>query len=152
MPESLFKKALLKKRLRHRCFPVNFAKFLRTAFLLNTSGCLLLEPETQHNRLSSQEWRNCQNCKKIPNRLECACYHNIPEVKAFNLKVKTRLSWNIVDLKFTEAVVCLKVVGLQSYDFIKERLQRKCFPVNVTKFLRTSFFIEHLWWLLLNFL
>ena len=33
---------LLKKRLRHRCFPVNFAKFLRTSFLQNTSGRLLL--------------------------------------------------------------------------------------------------------------
>ena len=33
---------LLKKRLRHRCFPVNFAKFLRTPFLQNTSGRLLL--------------------------------------------------------------------------------------------------------------
>ena len=30
-----------KKRLRHRCFPVNFAKNLRTAFLKKTSGgCL----------------------------------------------------------------------------------------------------------------
>ena len=29
---------LLKKRLYHRCFPVNFAKFLRTSFLQNTSG------------------------------------------------------------------------------------------------------------------
>ena len=29
---------LLKKRLWHRCFPVNFAKFLRTPFLLNTSS------------------------------------------------------------------------------------------------------------------
>ena len=29
---------LLKKRLWHSCFPVNFAKFLRTAFLQNTSG------------------------------------------------------------------------------------------------------------------
>ena len=27
---------LLKKRLWHRCFPVNFAKFLRTPFLQNT--------------------------------------------------------------------------------------------------------------------
>ena len=26
-------------RLWHRCFPVNFAKFLRTPFLTNTSGC-----------------------------------------------------------------------------------------------------------------
>ena len=32
---------LLKKRLWRRCFPVNFAKFLRTPFLQNTSGdCL----------------------------------------------------------------------------------------------------------------
>ena len=33
--------ALLKKRLWHRCFPVNFATFLRTPFLQNTSGRLL---------------------------------------------------------------------------------------------------------------
>ena len=34
---------LLKKRLWYRCFPVNFAKFLRTPFLQNTSGRLLLK-------------------------------------------------------------------------------------------------------------
>ena len=33
---------LLKKRLWHRRFPVNFAKFLRISFLQNTSGRLLL--------------------------------------------------------------------------------------------------------------
>ena len=33
---------LSKRRLWHRCFPVNFAKFLRTCFLQNTSGPLLL--------------------------------------------------------------------------------------------------------------
>ena len=33
---------LLKKRLWHRCFPVNFTIFLRTPFLQNTSGGLLL--------------------------------------------------------------------------------------------------------------
>ena len=33
---------LLKKRLWRRCFPVNFAKFLRTPFLQNTSGRLLM--------------------------------------------------------------------------------------------------------------
>ena len=33
---------LLKKRPWHRCFPVNFVKFLRTHFLQNTSGRLLL--------------------------------------------------------------------------------------------------------------
>ena len=34
---------LSKKRIWHRCFTVNFAKFLRTPFLQNTSGQLLLE-------------------------------------------------------------------------------------------------------------
>ena len=72
-----------------QCFPVNFAKFLRTSLLQNTSGRRLLEPETQHNRLSSQEWCNCQN-KKISTRLECMCCHEIPEVKAFNLKGKSK--------------------------------------------------------------
>ena len=33
---------LLKKGLWHRCFPMNFAQFLRTPFLQNTSGRLLL--------------------------------------------------------------------------------------------------------------
>ena len=32
------KVALTKKTLRHRCFPVNFPKFLRAPFLQNTSG------------------------------------------------------------------------------------------------------------------
>ena len=34
---------LLKRRLSHRCFPVNFAKFLRTAFFTEQLGWLLLE-------------------------------------------------------------------------------------------------------------
>ena len=34
---------LFKKRYWHRCFPVNFAKFLRTTFLKNTSGRPLLK-------------------------------------------------------------------------------------------------------------
>ena len=33
---------------------------------------------------------------------------------------------------------------------LKERLWRRCFPVNFVKFLRTPFCIEHLWWLLLQ--
>ena len=49
VPESLFNKVaglrpaiLLKKRPWHKCFPVNFAKFLRTPLLQNTCGWLLL--------------------------------------------------------------------------------------------------------------
>ena len=32
--------------------------------------------------------------------------------------------------------------------FTKKRLQNRCFPVNIVKFLATTFFIEHLWLLL----
>ena len=39
---SLRPKTFLKKRLWHWCFPVNFAKYLRTYFLQNTSEWLLL--------------------------------------------------------------------------------------------------------------
>ena len=41
VPESATA-TLLKMRIWHRCFPVNFAIFLRTPFLQNTSGLLLL--------------------------------------------------------------------------------------------------------------
>ena len=40
---------LLKKRLWHRCFLVNFAKFLRTSFLLKTSGRVVLSVSSQIN-------------------------------------------------------------------------------------------------------
>ena len=43
IPENTtFFTTLLKTKLWHMCFPVNFAKFLRTPFLQNTSGRLLL--------------------------------------------------------------------------------------------------------------
>ena len=33
---------------------------------------------------------------------------------------------------------------------LKKRLWHRCFPVDFEKFLRTPFFIEHLWWLVLG--
>ena len=45
-----------------------------------------------------------------------------------------------------------KVASLKAYNFIKKRLRHRCFPVNMAKLLRTAFFIEHLWWLLPDFL
>ena len=44
--ESLSPATLFKNRLWHGCFPVIFAKFLRTPFLQNTSGRLLLNIPT----------------------------------------------------------------------------------------------------------
>ena len=45
-----------------------------------------------------------------------------------------------------------KVAELQACNFIKKWLQDRCFPVNIAKFLRTTFFIEHLRWLVLQVL
>ena len=42
--KHLMSATLLKKRLWHRCFPVNFAKFLRIPFLQKTYWRLLLNP------------------------------------------------------------------------------------------------------------
>ena len=44
-----------------------------------------------------------------------------------------------------------KVEGLKACNFIKKKLQRRCFPVKFAKFLCAPFFREHLRWLLLTF-
>ena len=43
-----------------------------------------------------------------------------------------------------------KVAGLQTSNFIKRRLQQRCFPIYTAKFFESSFSIEHLRWWLLN--
>ena len=43
------------------------------------------------------------------------------------------------------------MISLQACNFIKKRLQHKCFSVNIVNFLTAAFSIEHLWWLLLKF-
>ena len=37
-----------------------------------------------------------------------------------------------------------KVAGLEACKFIKERLQHRCFPVNIAEFLRRVLFIKDL--------
>ena len=39
-----------------------------------------------------------------------------------------------------------KTAGLQICNFIKKRIQHRCFPVNIAEFLRIAVFIEQLWW------
>ena len=42
------------------------------------------------------------------------------------------------------------IKGVRPATLLKKRLWHRCFPVNFAKFLRTSFIIDHLWWLLLS--
>ena len=57
--------------------------------------------------------------------------------------------------KFTGKHLCQslffnKVTGLSPATLLKKRLWHRCFLANFTKFLRTPFLTEHLWWLLLD--
>ena len=67
---------LLKKKLWHSCFPVNFGKFLKTPFLENTSGRLLLIlTKTQFHSFRNWAWFSvfedgfyslcCLSCDKV---------------------------------------------------------------------------------------
>ena len=40
--------------------------------------------------------------------------------------------------------------GLKACNFIKKRLRHRCFPMNIAKFFRTAFLMEHFWLLLLE--
>ena len=66
-----------------------------------------------------------------------------PEV--FCKKVSLEISQNSQANTCARVSFFNKVAGLK-----KKRLWHRCFPVNFVKFLRTPFFIEHLWWLLLE--
>ena len=57
--------------------------------------------------------------------------------------------------KFTGKHLCQslifnKICWLRIANLLKMRLLHRCFPVNFAEFLRTPFFAEHLWWLLLS--
>ena len=49
-------------------------------------------------------------------------------------------------------LINLQAWGLRPATLWKKRLRRRCFPVNIVKFLRTPFLTEHLRWLLLDFI
>ena len=51
--------------------------------------------------------------------------------------------------KNSQENTCARVSTGQTATLLKKRLSRRCFPVNIVKFLRTSFLTEHLRWLLL---
>ena len=57
-------------------------------------------------------------------------------------------------LQYSQENTCVRVsflIKLQACNFIKKETLAQVFSVNFVKFLRTPFFIGHLWWLLLRF-
>ena len=65
--------SFIKKRLWHRCFPVNFAKFQRTPFLKNISGRLLLQVVLTHSNTTLSQEKISQTLK-IPYRPATICW------------------------------------------------------------------------------
>ena len=80
---------LLKKRLWHRCFPVNFVKFLRTPFL------------TEHL------WWLLQSCY-----CRCQWFINKANWKLNNANLCETTSANIYLIKFNEIIDELKMIHL----------------------------------------
>ena len=66
--------------------------------------------------------------------------------------LQNRCSWKFCNIHREACVLeslINKTATMKACNFIKKRLQHRCFTVNIAKFLRISFFIEHLWWLVL---
>ena len=132
MPESLLKWScrtqacnFIKKRLWHGCFPENFVKFLTTPSLQNTSGRLLLKAVNYFRK------KNLNHQKQSPRGV-------LLNFAKFTVK------------HLCQSLPFNKIAGLRPATLLKERLWHRCFLVNFAKFLRTLFFTEQLWWLLLN--
>ena len=66
----------------------------------------------------------------------------------------TRGSYYWIDLQSSRSQMFFKIelqLAIKDCNIIKKRLRHRCFPVKFAKLLRTTFFTEHLRWLLLIF-
>ena len=110
---------------------MNFAKFVKSLFLQNTTGRLLLIILV--SILVKRELAN-----------EAVNYDT--KAKAYVMKQSPKgVPRNSVLRNFTKFTG--KYLDL-STTLLKKRLWHRCFRVNSVKFLRTLFLTEHLWWLL----
>ena len=134
---------LFKKRRWHKCFPVNFAKFLRTSFSQNTTRRLLLNIVTilhplkilifwRHKimTLNLRYWKVCLLCATFLFWKKQALYY-----------LPFELFWyNFSDYHIQKEPPDVFNWGLRLATLFKKRRWHKCFPVNFAKFLRASFY------------
>ena len=105
---------LLKRRPWHRCFPVNFEKFLRTPFFTEHLWWLLLDRVMNTLLRSSRPYM----------------LFKINVLKNFAIFTGKHKCWSLFLLK----------QACKSRNFIKMRLQHWCFFVNVCRILKNRFF------------
>ena len=109
------------------------------------------KPITKHpkeNFLNLEEdlWR-----RPIELRAETSTQKEILTVRSRNCRSScSQIFTKIVFLKILQYSPFNRFAGFKTCNFLKKVLQHSCFPVNIAKFLKTAFSIEHLWWLLLE--
>ena len=117
---------LLKRRLWHRCFPANFAKFLRTSLVQNTPWRLLLW--TTVSKTSNNKYLELikRRSKVQENNMSCERALNFDQWKTFSENYKPmRVSLWLV-YKFTE--------NCQIYRLFSESIQtNKRYPTCLEK-------------------
>ena len=124
MSQCLRPATLLKKRLWHRCFPANLTKFLRTLFLWNTYGWLLLYIIISTQNRDRKERKKSATHRSSRQR----CSFRKAVLKHFAIFTGKHL---LLESLFK------KVADLKPCNFIKKKLQHRCFSVNIAEFLRT---------------
>ena len=112
-------------------FPVNFVKFLRTLFLQNTSGRLLLRLLSPFCPLNPRLLIRFSSRFQKSNLKTLFQYYSLLFVKA----APEVFYKKVVLINF--AIFSGK--GLYACNLIKKRLQHRYFPVSTAKFLRTPF-------------
>ena len=111
---------LLKKGLWHRCFPVNFAKFLRSSFVQNTSGRLL--PWTTASETSNTKRRS----KVQEKNMSCKLALNFDQWKKFPKTYEPMRVWLWLVYKFSN--------NCQIYRLFSELIQtEKRYPTSLDK-------------------
>ena len=147
--------SLLKKRLWHRCFPVDFAKCSTTPFLIERLGWL---PFILLSVSLKTTWRSVI-CKKYVSFIFICSGGNdvffkwgsparwkqteIDESSHRTCSIETvvlKISARFTRKHLYQSLFFSKVAGLRPATLLKKRLSHRCFPANFAKFLRTLFY------------
>ena len=88
--------------------------------------------------------------KPSPKSIQRKQIHNTNQKQLFAMFFKRGVLKNFCKFhRRTSVLESLFNKCLVTCNFIKKKLQHRCFPMKFAKFLRTAFFIEHFWWLFL---
>ena len=126
----------IKKRLQHRCFCCEFCDIFEN----NLFYRIPLVAAFRVNRRCPL-WKLLEACNFIKKEAT-------KELEKQSSKVFYKKDVLKNFTKFTEKHLCHTFFTT----FLKKRLWHRCFPVNLVKFSRTPSFIEHVRWLLLEFI